>query len=426
MKKSFFKSLIFFFLITFFTPIINYCPAQWVQQNSGTNYPLWDIFFTSAETGWIAADSSYHGKLLKTTNSGENWISQNYGSNKGLWGIYFINQNTGWVVGDYGVIIKTTNAGQNWMVQNIDTTEFFNQVFFLNSATGWITGNSLYKTTDGGNNWIKNPQITTCWAVYFQSENTGFVTLYYSRILRTTNGGSNWDLIYSGDFHTFLKYIYFNNANTGWIAGEGSSSGILKTTNRGLNWTSVFHDSFNSVYFKDVNTGWAAGTQMYKTTNSGVNWVIQNLPQPYYDVTSMTFTNDSTGWAVGQGGKIFKTTNGGVWVTQIGSEVPAKYSLYQNYPNPFNPVTKIKFEVPPDVKSQTQDGYFPLRRGVGGMTSLKVFDILGREVTTLVNEKLNPGTYEVDWNASQYSSGIYFYQLRAGEFSETKKLILLK
>jgi photosystem II stability/assembly factor-like uncharacterized protein len=406
-------------LITFFTPIINYCPAQWIQQSSGTNYHLWDIFFTSVQTGWIAADSSYHGKLLKTTNGGENWISLNYGSNKGLWGIYFINPNTGWVAGDYGVVGKTTNAGQNWMVQNIDTTEFFNQVFFLNSVTGWITGNSLYKTTDGGNNWIKNPQVLQCWAVYFQNENTGFVTLYYSRILRTTDGGSNWNLVYSGGFHTFLRDICFNDANTGWMVGEDFTSGILKTTNGGLNWFSVFHDSFNTVFFKDVNTGWAAGTQMYKTTNSGANWIIQNLPQPYYDVTSMIFTNDVTGIAVGEMGKIFKTTNGGVWIEHIGSEVPAKYTLYQNYPNPFNPVTKIKFEVPSVLS-------FPHAPSGNPLIVLKVFDILGREVTTLVNEKLQPGTYEVTFDGSNYASGVYFYQLRAGDFINTKKLVLLK
>jgi hypothetical protein len=203
------------------------------------------------------------------------------------------------------------------------------------------------------------------------------------------------------------------------MAGEDFTSGILKTTNGGLNWFSVFHDSFNTVFFKDVNTGWAAGTQMYKTTNSGANWIIQNLPQPYYDVTSMTFTNDSTGWAVGWGGKIFKTTNGGVWIEHIGSEVPAKYTLYQNYPNPFNPVTKIKFEVPAVLS-------FPHAPSGNPLIVLKVFDITGHEIQTLVNEKLQPGTYEVEWNASQYPSGVYFYQLRTEGFADIKKLILLK
>jgi hypothetical protein len=95
--------------------------------------------------------------------------------------------------------------------------------------------------------------------------------------------------------------------------------------------------------------------------------------------------------------------------------IPSAYSLSQNYPNPFNPNTKIKFDIQKSVVSSQYS-----------VVTLKVFDILGKEVVTLVNEKLNPGTYEVTFDGSNYASGIYFYQLKAGEFIETKKLVLLK
>jgi len=101
-------------------------------------------------------------------------------------------------------------------------------------------------------------------------------------------------------------------------------------------------------------------------------------------------------------------------IEKLNELIPEKYSLYQNYPNPFNPTTTIRFEVPLS------------KGGLKGVVSLKIFDILGKEVATLVNEQLTPGTYEDDWNASQFPSGIYFYKLTAGNFSETKKLILLK
>ena len=118
---------------------------------------------------------------------------------------------------------------------------------------------------------------------------------------------------------------------------------------------------------------------------------------------------------------IIKTTNGGelVGIHSLNKEinVPKNYLLFQNYPNPFNPSTKIKFEI-------------PLSRGVsegrGVLTSLVVYDILGREVTTLVNDNLSPGTYEIEWDASNFASGVYYYKLTTGDFSETKKLILLK
>ncbi len=101
-------------------------------------------------------------------------------------------------------------------------------------------------------------------------------------------------------------------------------------------------------------------------------------------------------------------------IQQIGSKVPDKFSLFQNYPNPFNPTTIIKFQIAKlsDVK-------------------LMVYDALGREVTTLVDEQLRPGTYEVDWNArhsgsSSYPSGVYFYRLVTKDFKETKKMLLIR
>lgn len=106
-----------------------------------------------------------------------------------------------------------------------------------------------------------------------------------------------------------------------------------------------------------------------------------------------------------------------IGVNNIGSEIPNSFVLYQNYPNPFNPVTKIKFSI-------------PLSRGVpagqGVLTMLIIYDALGREVAVLVNENLKPGTYEAEWDGSDYSSGIYFYKLTADSYSETKKMILIK
>ncbi len=94
--------------------------------------------------------------------------------------------------------------------------------------------------------------------------------------------------------------------------------------------------------------------------------------------------------------------------------IPQNFFLYQNYPNPFNPTTKIRYSIPSNVKGQMSN------------VSLKVYDVLGREVATLVNEEKQAGVYEVEFNASQLSSGIYYYQLKTGNFIETKKMILLK
>ncbi len=108
--------------------------------------------------------------------------------------------------------------------------------------------------------------------------------------------------------------------------------------------------------------------------------------------------------------------NNSVFAGKYFTEIPEKYSLGQNYPNPFNPITSIKF----NVARMDSD----LRRN--DRVTLKVFDLLGKEVKTLVNEVLQPGTYSVRFDAGDLPSGVYFYRLTAGDFSETKKLILLK
>ncbi len=131
--------------------------------------------------------------------------------------------------------------------------------------------------------------------------------------------------------------------------------------------------------------------------------------------------------------RAFNTCGSGMWspiyhftvytygIRKISNKIPERFTLYQNYPNPFNPSTKIKFDIP-----QTP---LPAFRK-GGIIILKIYDLLGREVITLFNKELQPGTYEVEWNGMNFSSGMYFYKPSgtggAWDFTETKKLVLMK
>ncbi|MCX6162361.1 MAG: T9SS type A sorting domain-containing protein [Ignavibacteriae bacterium] len=171
----------------------------------------------------------------------------------------------------------------------------------------------------------------------------------------------------------------------------------------------------NSLFFINSNTGWVVGSTIMKTTNGGTNWN-NDLPNliPYSDsyncLHSVFFSDQNTGWVVGSYAAIFSITNGGsTLINQISTETPAGYSLCQNFPNPFNPSTKISFQLP-----------------VVSSSSLKIFDITGKEVATLVNERLNAGTYTVDWNASEFPSGVYFYRLTAEGYGETRKMMLIR
>ena len=102
-------------------------------------------------------------------------------------------------------------------------------------------------------------------------------------------------------------------------------------------------------------------------------------------------------------------------IQQIGTEIPESFSLSQNYPNPFNPSTHFEFRIP----ARTGGADF-------GFVQLVIFDVLGREVSTLVNEELKPGIYKVDFDGTNYPSGVYYYRLETKSFSETRKMVLVK
>jgi len=125
-----------------------------------------------------------------------------------------------------------------------------------------------------------------------------------------------------------------------------------------------------------------------------------------------------TGYSIGSGtGTDYATIKYSyvLGIENISTEVPSSYSLSQNYPNPFNPRTKIRFNIQKsEFRSQNSE------------VTLKVYDIMGRELQTLVNEKLNPGTYETTFDGSNYSSGVYFYRLMTDGYSETKRMLLIK
>lgn len=112
---------------------------------------------------------------------------------------------------------------------------------------------------------------------------------------------------------------------------------------------------------------------------------------------------------IGNGDASINLTNAHIIIHKIETELPTKYGLFQNYPNPFNPNTKIRFQ----IKEQ-------------GFVSLKVYDILGKEVATLVYEKQLPGTFELSWDATGNPNGIYFYRIDTDNFSDTKKMVLTK
>jgi len=178
--------------------------------------------------------------------------------------------------------------------------------------------------------------------------------------------------------------------------------------------------TYNSLFFTSNSTGYIAGQfevgslpLIMKTTDVGITWEKQVLTEVGI-LNSIFFVNDDVGFACGRVGLMLKTTSGGVTDVADENNLPFDFSLAQNYPNPFNPSTKIKFSIP----------FVETRDRVS--VQLKVYDVLGNEVATLVNEEKSAGSYEVEFDGTGLTSGIYFYRIEAGSFIETKKMILIK
>ncbi len=428
---------IFFIFISSLFLSFNNIYSQWFQLNSNSTQQLFDITFFDLNTG-VAVGSS--GTILRTTNAGTNWSLISTGLTKSIHKLCNVNSSIAYAVGDSGLIMKTINSGANWSIQISGTFRNLRGVSFINSTTGMTVGSNsvILYTTDGGT-WLARTatQFAILTGISLINATTAFLSandMPGAVVYSTTNAGINWTQCYlwtsTAYVSTTLNSIYFIDNNTGFVTSTSimynqNYGFVLRTINGGLNWTTVASigpaglSGINCIYFFDANNGNAAGNNavIFHTTNGGLNWSQQSCPVTNY-LYGTFFLNALTGYVTGSGGVILKTTNGGLsYIKSIDENVPKEFELFQNYPNPFNPTTKIKFNI-------------PLSRGVpegrGVLTRLTIYDVLGREVATLVNKQLKPGSYEVEWNASNFSSGVYFYTLKTDNFNQTKKLVLIK
>lgn len=398
--------------------------SQWIQQQTNTNCFISKIRMLNENTGYAIGDSSL---VLKTTNGGSHWTRLLTGTSPDDYfnGMHFLNENTGWICGGYmggpglSKIIRTTNGGLNWNVQYSVSGTYFFSLWMANDSTGFCGGydGKYLRTTDRGNSW--NEHIVTgvdIWTMFFLNDRCGFIAGKSGMIRKTNDGGLTYSLLNSG---TSLRVasLFFTDSLHGYAVCDSET--VLRTTNSGANWISQrlgIYVGYESVFFVNQNTGYAVGNwwdiatyKLIKTTNAGLNWttVSQGNGNPYFDIW---FVNQNTGWITGYDGLILKTTNAGsTFISPYQNNFPDKIKLCQNYPNPFNPSTNIRYQIA-DKKHVT----------------IKIFDLLGKEVATLVNEKQSPGTYEVPFNGSNLASGVYYYMLTAGDFRETKKMLLIK
>jgi photosystem II stability/assembly factor-like uncharacterized protein len=429
----------FGFLFCVFQPD-NIYSQTWIRQQTPTNLWLNKCSFPDSLNGWAAGED---GVILHTSNGGTNWSMQNSPVNFFIYDIYFLNTRLGWAIADdnfpnRSAILSTTNGGVNWTYYRYpDSTFLLYSVFFRDSLNGYMAGygGTILRTSNGGNNWLfaLKDSLYASLSIYkvsFYNENTGFAAGgsydIAGRIWNTTNGGLNWisnalvsEPLFCFDILSPSKVIS--------LGGDFDYGAIqAKTFNGGGNWIYDYLYMFGEargVSFRTESEGWAVlgfAARFAYTLDTANTWHTMNVPDTssLYDII---FTDPFHGWAVGTKGSVYKYNAQTIGINNNHNSVPLAFKLYQNYPNPFNPTTKIKFDVP-SAPLSFGEGNAPYGAGV----RLIIFDALGREIQTLLREKLNPGTYEVDFNGNNLPSGIYFYKLTAGNYSDAKKMVLIK
>lgn len=440
--------------LLFYTGIITFFIAFGFAHNPGSgwkyqsmphldNSQIADITFTDSLTGYAVTGDGLGGNdtnyVLKTTNSGFKWnilFSKIYDFQR----VIFINKDTGFVLhGDE--ILRTTNAGDNWSNIPVPPDNFGIYDMFVHSYdTLWVClpfigGNHLYRTTNSGVTWIKQLTNSSIRKIYFFNKDFGFVgasNIFLDVLFKTTDSGLNWQRITNS---YGFKDIIFKDSLLGWKTLANFDS-IQFTTTGGILWSKKLLPNggiISSTAITDFNllgkdTIWGVGGRVrytgikergivYRTTNFGQNWSYQ-IPDTAYSINNFNlidFIDTKKGWTYSLFGEGIHTITGGDsnFITNIDDEKlpkPASFILFQNYPNPFNPLTKISYSI--NKKSKIV---------------IKVFNILGNEIKTVVNEIQQSGDYMTDFNGADLPSGVYFYSIYLnGNLSDTKKMILLR
>jgi len=294
---------------------------------------------------------------------------------------------------------------------------------------------NVYRSANGGSSWAgPYGNFNGAHAISMDGSATFTDTVYCGTV--PVSGGSNatiwrtvdgttWTDVGNGTlpnaYPTDIHVNPNNSKNVFAVFGGFGNPHVMVTTNAGGSWTNITNNlpdvPYHSVvidplYTQNVYVGCDLG--VYASTNGGASWAQYNSGMPTALVFSLKIVYPNR--------HIRAATHGhGIYernlqqfplaVHTISSNVPKQFNLYQNYPNPFNPSTKIKIDIPSSGASNVK---------------MVIYDILGREITTVLNKQMQPGTYEVDFDATRFTSGVYFYKLTAGSYTDTKKIMLLK
>jgi photosystem II stability/assembly factor-like uncharacterized protein len=396
-----------------------------------TTFPRWDCVFSTKLTGWITAvqfaSDSMPGfnRFYKTTDGGAFWTLERDFVNRNVSYPFSSDSLHFWASVSGVGLVFTSDGGATWDSSHVEPwfDVIGGNLHFFDSLEGFARADRLMHTVDGGHTWSGDYSTDTLWAPSsdmfdFIDRRRGWVAgghpiiLDAGAISATTDSGRTWSM----------------RAQTSWIVGldmvdslvgyavsyNPFGPGSVYSTTDG--WSTFAMTTipgasgYNAIGFLDALHGWFVGNsgQIWYTSDGGLNWTLQESGVTVNLVRIIILHGQNTVYVIGENNTILRldlTSD----VQESLSDVPKSFSLSQNYPNPFNPLTTISYTLPAQ-----------------SFVTLKVFNVLGQEIATLVNATETPGNKSVRFDGSGLPSGVYFYRLQAGSYSGTKMLMIVK
>jgi ligand-binding sensor domain-containing protein len=316
-------------------------------------------------------------------------------------------------------IFLSTNNGVSWTAIDTGLTNKVVESIAVTDSTLFAgTTGGLFRSTDNGLNW-------TAINSAFTGSSIGAIAAFGSAlfagtsskgVFRSTDNGVSWTAVDSG----LTRLDIYSFAAIGSKLFAGTYNTVFRSTDMGTSWTTASSGLTGSVIsLAACNSDLFAGTSdgVFVSSDNGTSWTAVNTGLIDTGINALVICGNNVFAGVGgTGAWIMPLSEIIVHVHPLPEDIPTAYQLDQNYPNPFNPTTEIGFRI---VE--------------GGLVTLKVYDLLGREVATLVNQELPPGRYETTFDATKLASGVYFYRLstrptsgQQGAFTETRKMVLLR
>ena len=398
------------------------------------------IVFATKDTGWFVK-SLYPAKLYKTIDGGKTWSLQKDSVNSlhqiTVASNLHISYST--AIDNYWYSFSSTDGGITWDsagVKNYKGSEAYLLTYIDTNRLLWCGFGYPYLYSRSNKIWIR--QDTTVFFsvpsdVHFINDSVGWISMMSNphgateagSIVKTINGGRNWS--YQGDenypppYFGLLTSVYFSDSSVGYAVSTNpffAVSKIYRTIDGGVSWSDTSIYPIGSFYDLLV----LGSDKLLIPSDNGVIWISKDRGQSFYKVETglnvplkqiQHVGTESIAYILGEKNTLLKLDLTPLLTSaKDDDELPTKvdkFVLLSNYPNPFNPSTTISYSIPEL-----------------SFVTLKVYNILGKEVATIVNEQTASGSYAKTFNASNLSSGSYIYRLNAGSYSESKRTLLIK